>query len=163
MIYISHRGNISGRNSELENKPHYIDAAIAAGYDVEVDVWLNMSYGLCLGHDDPHTPIGLDWLLSRRDNLWIHCKNSDALNALLCQKRNGGYLLNCFFHTDEAYVLTSAGQVWCYPGMPALVMNTSINVCPEWKRDTCYDPDTYTGFAGVCSDYVKEIKECLEK
>jgi hypothetical protein len=163
MIYISHRGNISGRNPELENKPHYIDDAIAEGYAVEIDVWLDGKYGLCLGHDEPCTPVGLDWLLTRRGSLWIHCKNGDALNVLLCHRDSGVPLLNCFYHTDEAYVLTSKGQVWCYPGLPALRLNASINVCPEWEEATCYDPDTYVGFAGVCSDYVKEIKECLEK
>ena len=39
MILISHRGNIDGRIPEKENHPNYIDAAIKAGYDVEVDLW----------------------------------------------------------------------------------------------------------------------------
>ena len=38
--FISHRGNINGRNSEMENHPEYIMAALREGYDVEIDVWV---------------------------------------------------------------------------------------------------------------------------
>jgi hypothetical protein len=39
MKFISHRGNLSGRNPESENSPSYINMALKLGYDVEVDVW----------------------------------------------------------------------------------------------------------------------------
>ena len=32
MIKISHRGNISGPNEEIENKPEYIKEALKGGY-----------------------------------------------------------------------------------------------------------------------------------
>jgi hypothetical protein len=38
MILISHRGNISGRISDLENKPEYIESTLRLGFDVEVDL-----------------------------------------------------------------------------------------------------------------------------
>ena len=41
MKLISHRGNLNGRIPERENHPDYIDEAIEAGYDVEIDIWLN--------------------------------------------------------------------------------------------------------------------------
>ena len=39
MKLIAHRGNIDGPNPERENSPEYIEEALKAGYDVEVDVW----------------------------------------------------------------------------------------------------------------------------
>ena len=38
MKYISHRGNLNGPISRDENNPFYIDAAIFAGYEVEIDL-----------------------------------------------------------------------------------------------------------------------------
>jgi hypothetical protein len=40
MIYISHRGNINGKNIERENSPEYILETLNKGYDVEVDIWI---------------------------------------------------------------------------------------------------------------------------
>jgi hypothetical protein len=39
MKIISHRGNLNGSSTDIENHPTYIQAAINAGYDVEVDAW----------------------------------------------------------------------------------------------------------------------------
>ena len=44
MFIISHRGNLQGPDLTQENKPEYIDGALAKGFDVEVDVrFLNKS------------------------------------------------------------------------------------------------------------------------
>ena len=64
MIYISHRGNISGKNRDLENTPDYIDRALDLGYDVEVDLWVHDSQ-LFLGHDSGHSEIDLSFLYER--------------------------------------------------------------------------------------------------
>ena len=53
MILISHRGNLNGKMPQNENHPDYIDEAIHAGYDVEVDVWM-IDNELFLGHDEPN-------------------------------------------------------------------------------------------------------------
>ena len=39
MILISHRGNLDGKNESEENNPLYIEEALNAGYEVEIDVW----------------------------------------------------------------------------------------------------------------------------
>ena len=53
---ISHRGNLNGVNPDRENSPSYIQEAITAGYDVEIDVhWWDS--GIWLGHDKP------DWMV----------------------------------------------------------------------------------------------------
>ena len=57
MIYIAHRGNINGKQLDLENSPKYINRAIELGYHVEVDVWYND--GFFLGHDNPKYKINI--------------------------------------------------------------------------------------------------------
>ena len=36
MRYISHRGNLDGKNTEHENNPNYIQKALDIGFDVEL-------------------------------------------------------------------------------------------------------------------------------
>jgi hypothetical protein len=68
MILISHRGNINGRLVPFENQPNYIDTAIAAGYDVEIDVWYEVESGkLYLGHDKAEV-ISCGYIV----RIWIH-------------------------------------------------------------------------------------------
>ena len=123
MIYISHRGNIFGPKPELENSPEYIDAAISQGFDVEIDIWVDEN-GIHLGHDCPQYDCTIEWLNERAERLWIHCKNSDALN--LCVDSG----LHCFFHHADDYTMTSRGYVWAFPGQPKS-SNKCIMVMPE--------------------------------
>ncbi len=54
MKLIAHRGNTQGPNPERENSPEYIEEALNAGYDVEVDVWYDCATEkFWLGHDEP--------------------------------------------------------------------------------------------------------------
>jgi hypothetical protein len=77
MILISHRGNIQGKIPSSENHPDYIDRAIKAGYNVEIDVrYINGK--LHLGHDTPDYSVTLEWLEQRQDKLWVHCKNHEG-------------------------------------------------------------------------------------
>ena len=52
MKLIAHRGNLNGRNLQLENSPANIMEAIWKGYDVEIDVW-HVKNEFYLGHDEP--------------------------------------------------------------------------------------------------------------
>ncbi len=63
MIYIAHRGNISGINEKLENTTEYIKAAIKKGYKVEIDLWVIDRGRIFLGHDKPQYEIDDDWFL----------------------------------------------------------------------------------------------------
>jgi len=68
MKLISHRGNISAVIPERENSQMYIQEAIDAGYDVEIDVrYINGI--LYLGHDQPEYAIELSWLIERKHSL----------------------------------------------------------------------------------------------
>lgn len=146
MILISHRGNIDGRIIENENEPTYIDLALSDGYDVEVDVWA-IGKDLYLGHDMPQYQIELAWLKERCDNLWVHCKNIEALVMLLDE-----YRIHTFWHENDSYTLTSNCFIWTHPNKP-IIKSESIAVLPELFPD--WD---IRDFAGVCSDNIKNYK-----
>ena len=143
MVLISHRGNIDGVNQNFENQPNYIDDAIKAGYDVEVDIWY-IGDTLYLGHDTADYQVDIDWLEKRRFKLWIHCKNHPALE-LLCETH-----LHYFWHDEDDVTITSKGIIWSHPKIRPLT--NSIAVLPErhnWTVGDCL---------GVCSDYIKRYK-----
>lgn len=146
MKLISHRGNISGANIQLENSPAYIDAALAE-YDAEIDLRV-IDNQLYLGHDIPQYPITLRWLEERSEKLWIHCKNSAALQY--CLQNN----LHCFWHNVDDYTITSNGYVWAYPGKEN-VGDKCVLVMPElhWTPQQTIARAQY----GICSDYVQQF------
>ena len=96
MILISHRGNITGRIPEAENRPAYIQDTLVLGYDVEIDVRMKEGQ-LYLGHDHPQYRVELDWLLERKDKLWVHTKDFESLNLLINTD------LRVFFHEQERH------------------------------------------------------------
>ena len=140
MILISHRGNISGKILEAENKPEYIQDTMFLGYDVEVDVWFRDGL-LWLGHDEPQDEVTMEWLERRADKLWIHCKNVSALEKFSSLKT-----FNYFWHDTDTATLTSKGFIWAYPGKQPI--KDSIAVLPEIYRDDI------SQCKGVCSDYI---------
>lgn len=140
MILISHRGNISGPNPDRENSEKYINEALSLGYDVEIDVWGDNK--IWLGHDEPQYETSISFLMNNFRNLWIHCKNLDAIDILSEFK-----VFNYFWHEDDDYTLTSKNFVWTYPGKR--VCNKSVLVVDDAR--------TYAGQIcfGLCSDYLK--------
>jgi len=149
MILISHRGNINGKIIERENQPEYIDEAISLGYDVEIDIW-GIDGELFLGHDDPQYPTDFDWLKERSSNLWIHCKNIDAL-LYFTDIDYSLELFNYFWHETDTVTLTSENWIWAFPGKQPI--NGSIAVLPEIYNDDVSDA------AGVCSDFIEKYKK----
>jgi hypothetical protein len=146
MLLISHRGNINGFCAETENHPSYIQTALDAGYDCEIDLWRTYE-GLWLGHDKPTFKIKIDWLLERKWNLWVHCKNISALEEM------SRHYLNYFWHESDLYTMTSKGWVWAYPNQPtSRILNKTITVLPEWNNTDVSE------FAGVCSDFIEQYK-----
>jgi hypothetical protein len=145
MILISHRGNLSGANTITENSPNQIDYVLSLGFDAEVDVWLenNKFY---LGHDLPQYQITLDWIKERKSNLWCHCKNMDALNALIKVDS-----INCFWHETDTVTITTMKNIWAYPGKQPI--KNSVAVMPEiFKED-------FKECLGICSDYIQKYKD----
>lgn len=152
MKLISHRGNIDGPNSLYENSIEYIDNALKMNYDVEVDIWLEEDI-FYLGHDYPQHQVSLDWLIKRKNNLWIHCKSIKSLNFFSNNLDNFNY----FWHQEDDFTLTSQNYIWTYPGKEYGCK--SIIVMPEWnmKLESFLDLLEFECY-GVCSDYISNIK-----
>ena len=141
MIYISHRGNISGPKEKFENKIDYVQNALDKGYEVEVDVRFENDK-FFLGHDVNQFEVNENFLLNKK--IWCHAKTKDALSAL--EKIKAHY----FWHQEDDYTITSKGFVWTYPGKSLLT--SSICVLPEvanYKEINCL---------GICSDYIERYK-----
>lgn len=149
MLYIAHRGLFKGPNSEKENHPDQIASAVAEGFDCEVDLWFNDNKFI-LGHDSPQYEITDSFLLQW--GLWIHCKSLQTLEALIAHKRLR--LTNYFWHENDQCTLTNHGYVWTYPGQ--YLFSRSIMVMPEY---TNINIATSAQCHGICSDYVKPIRE----
>lgn len=145
-MIISHRGNIDGKNELLENNPDYIDSAIYKGFDVEIDVWVDRSSKIFLGHDKPQYEIDVSWLEERKNKLWIHCKNINAVVFF-----NNIKDFHHFWHQNDDVTLTSKSYIWAYPGKQPI--RNSIAVMPEIFEDNTSD------CLGVCTDFPIRYKK----
>lgn len=155
MKIIAHRANLDGPNPLTENSPEQIDKAISMGFDVEIDIRYNITtQTLHLGHDSPDYQITWYWLGSRRDYLWVHCKNLDALYEF--SRATSGF--NYFWHQNDDYTLTSGNKIWTYPGQP--YTPRSIVVMPEscMSKENLPNLIAYDCY-GVCTDYPLLIKQ----
>ena len=135
---------MSGPDPKNENKIQQIEEVIKMGFDVEIDV-RSIDDKIFLGHDDCIEEVKKDWIEERSNNLWIHCKNLDAVN--LFSKTS----FNWFWHQQDDYTLTSKGFVWTYPCRSH--SSKSIVVLPE----LCGDNYEFL-CSGVCSDFPLKYK-----
>ena len=138
MIFISHRGNMTGINPKGENEPLYIVEALEKGFDVEIDVWYKIGQ-FYLGHDEPQYKVKREFLQNRK--LWCHAKNIDAFYQMVDDEK-----IHCFSHDKDEVALTTKGYFWS--SFENQMTNRSICVMPPDSRDLPKD------IAGVCSDYV---------
>jgi hypothetical protein len=143
MIFISHRGNINGKNELFENEPLYIDLALKKGYDVEIDLWVKNKKWF-LGHDTGQYEINYDWLNDRKKSLWVHCKNIKSVIAL----KNTD--IHYFWHENDKIALTSKNYIWAFPSENKI--KESIDVLPEKY------PNVISNCLGICSDYITNFK-----
>ena len=140
MILISHRGNLDGKNESEENNPIYIEEALNAGYEVEIDVWYK--YGeFYLGHDSPKYQVDKSFL--QNDKLWCHAKNIDAFYLMSLDNR-----VHCFSHNQDVVGLTSRGYFWS--SSENKMTSKSICVMPSNSQNLPKN------ILGVCSDYVSK-------
>ena len=146
MKIISHRGNIEGPGSSVENHPDQIKKVLEMGFDVEIDVWfLNSKW--FLGHDGPENEIDIQFLF--KSSLWCHAKNIESMFEMSKYS-----CIHSFWHQNDDVTLTSRGYMWTYPGKP--LTKSSICVMPETVS-------TYTSFDcyGICTDLPVFYKEML--
>lgn len=143
MKLISHRGNINGPNPQKENYPDYVNDALNKGYYVEIDVWF-VDGKWFLGHDKPQYEVSIEFLFKR--NLYLHAKNGNAYYEMWKH-----WELNCFWHTNENWVLTTYDEIWTYPNEQ--LYPESICVLPElgYKGDL-------KKCSGICSDFIENYK-----
>lgn len=155
MLFIAHRGNFSGAKPNLENSPDYIDEAIRAGYDVEVDLRYENNK-LMLGHDKGQYEINKEWLFERQDFLWIHGKTIETIHYLTNLMFEDE--LNYFFHEEDECCLTSRKWVWGHPKshyFPEMIL-----VCPgrsNWTFDQIMSAE------GLCDDYISSFRNSKQK
>lgn len=138
MLLISHRGNLSGPNKNLENNPEHILTVIKK-YNVEIDLWCKNGK-LFLGHDEPRYQINDTFFI---DGMWVHCKNIEAVQYI---KNTSA---NWFWHENDKLTLTSHKYVWCYPG---IYLNSGITV------EFGYNSNLPKDILGVCTDYPELYK-----
>jgi hypothetical protein len=146
MIKISHRGNLIGPNPERENSPHYIFEALAEGFEVEIDVWINNGM-VQLGHDRPTYTVNKNML--KMNGLWCHAKNIEALAYMTDND------INCFWHQGDDVTLTNHGYIWTHSDYNEYG-STSV-VCHMGKASS-EELKTYKDCYGICSDYIGVIE-----
>ena len=139
MKLISHRGNLDGSIKEIENHPDYIDKALSLGFDAEIDIYVT-NKDIYLGHDSGQYLIDLNWLFERKDVIWIHCKNIQAIE-LICNSD-----LHFFWHQNDTLTLTSKKFIWAFPGNQPI--ENSVAVMPEIYNESI------NSCIGVCSDFI---------
>jgi hypothetical protein len=145
MIFISHRGNIDGREIDLENQPEYISNTLKKGYDVEIDIWV-IKNKIYLGHDMPQYLIDEKWLIEKKTAVWIHCKNIECVEFFADNKNDFNY----FWHENDTVTLTSKGHIWAFPGKQPI--KKSVAVLPELYNDNL------DKCSGICSDFIRKFK-----
>jgi hypothetical protein len=144
MIIISHRGNLNGPDNLKENTPAQIDECINRKIPVEIDVWVQNN-SIYLGHDAPVVRIGLEFILDRCHMLFVHCKNKEAFEYFLDFPA-----VNCFWHQNDDYTLTSKRQIWTYPRK--VTVAKSIIVCQTESETQEY---LQKPIMGICTDFVE--------
>jgi len=146
MKIICHRGNTVGPDPQNENKPEIIDYCIREGYDVEIDLWC-YNNEIYLGHDKPTYLVTMDYLVSLKTKLWIHCKDLQSSTELFRLRD-----FNYFFHDKDDYTLTSQGFVWTYP-KPQNVFSYN-QVLLDFRSDIDLRKYKSLSIYGICVDYV---------
>jgi len=137
MLYISNRGNLSGRDPERENSVEYIEHALRAGYCVNTDLWV-IKDKLVTGNDFPAHSIMLNRL--EKGKLLIRARNIPALLFLL----ENGY--HCYWRESDDIVLTNKNFVLSFNNSlipKSIVMNPEDNAVSNWND-----------YSGLCSDFI---------
>lgn len=154
MKLIAHRGLMWGPDAQWENHPVQIVCAIAAGFDVEIDVRMK-NHQLYLGHDRAMHEVTEEYLCTPK--FWIHAKDFATAEKLSHMQSQGAHI-NFFWHQSDDRTLTSQGFWWTQPGQQ-LVKN-SIAVMPETQMNVneLKSWAHTVSCVGICSDHVGIIK-----
>lgn len=144
---IAHRGNTRGPNPDEENKPEYLQKALAQGYDVETDVWYKDGE-YYLGHDEPQYKTTVEFL--SQFCLWKHCKTPETLSRLWQDFSVSGH---CFFHQEDDVTLTTIHGLWFYPDKPTFGPD-AVAVLPTNPHKMMRDNPK---LMGLCLDDMSQV------
>lgn len=157
LIFVAHRGNISGRKVNRENEPSYLQEALKLGFAVEIDVRYYLGK-IFFGHDYPQYEVDLDqapW----RDNLSVfyHCKDIQTLDYFTQHQK-----CSCFFYQDGPGITTIANGFgiggeplhWSYK----YYVRNGITMI-DYPGDAICRYDV----AGFCSDEILVVREQTRK
>ncbi len=158
MRIVSHRGNLDGPGSECERER--VDAALAAGFDVEVDV-RHVFGKLMVGHDKPMYELPAQWLEPGLiDRFWFHAKDARSHNELGAK---GGRV---FMHANEPFAIVFPERLkWVHPTHNEVMYDRFT------KQDAALDvlgyprlsPSSLEGFPfALCTDWPNEWKAYME-
>ena len=150
MRIISHRGNLSKPNPDLENRPDTIENAISQGFDCEIDLRYEKGSFL-LGHDIGQYKVEIEWLNNFSEYLWIHCKDHASMTKLSTENS----LLNYFWHENDKFTLTSKNFIWTAHANGTGDLSRTIIVDVSKK-----DIDSIDQYYGLCTDYPIEVNVC---
>ena len=137
MLYISNKGNLSGKDPKKENTVEYLLEAVQAGYCIKTDLWV-IKGRLVTGTDFPAHGINLEKF--EKDKLLIQARNLPALLFLL----ENGY--HCFCRESDDIVLTNKNFVLSFNNSlipKCIVMNPEENIVSDWNN-----------YLGLCSDFI---------
>lgn len=137
MLYVSNRGNLSGKDPKKENTVEYLLEAAQAGYCIKTDLWV-IKGRFVTGTDFPANGIILERF--EKDKLLIQARNLPALLFLL----ENGY--HCFWRESDDIILTNKNFVLSFNNSlipKCIVMNPEENVVSDWNN-----------YLGLCSDFI---------
>ena len=113
MVYISHRGNLTGKHHDLENSPVYVYQAIDRGFDVEVDL-RHKDGQIFLGHEKPQYLIDDNFInensIDSIDYLWVDAQGNDfkvikslgeKISIVKEGKCEGSYSVDLYVNTEN--------------------------------------------------------------
>jgi hypothetical protein len=130
MRLIAHRGLVSGvSKGHIENHPEQVNFALMLGYDAEIDVRYIEGMWF-LGHDKPDYQVPYQFILQK--NLWLHCKNLEALEELTQRCRDTTWP-NFFWHQEDDYTITSHGHIWTHV-KSKVVSPAAVTMVPDTTR-----------------------------
>jgi hypothetical protein len=159
---IAHRGNLYGPDAATENTEKAIEAALDAGFAVEIDVWAskNLTGIYYLGHDKPEREISIQKILywTQKNFVYLHCKDLFTLTEYM------GIIsppigITPFFHDKDDAILLTNGCIWVHPNAIQDAMNNCWTgaAIAVVRGKPAYN--ALKRFYGVCTDYPAEFKK----
>lgn len=143
----SHRGNLTGIQSELENTLDYVTCALNKGFNVVVDAWLVGDSHIAIGTDRAQNPVTLDFLQNQK--VLTRARTIETLQYLIENK------VHCFMEGKDDYIMTNGGLFWTYPKQN-ITKNCILTMPENFLSDITLTNNIKC--AGICSNRIQEIK-----